>query len=123
MAGRKGKSGRKAHNLLHRDASYMIANAAPVAAKYISDCLAGRVKKYSAIRADLAKWTLEQVLGKARIKLEIPSTGKGITFQQLIVLAQQQQLKPGHGVTHAQHMLPDAGVDAPVVVDGDEAQK
>jgi len=66
--------------------------------------------KTSSIRFEASKFVLEQVLGKARFKIELPATAGGISIQQLVILAQQQQniIMP---ITSVNQMLQNADLD------------
>lgn len=94
MAGKAGRSGRKKHDLRYEDTQAVINDVAPRAAQYIADVIDGKVRKFSSIRAELSKFAVEQVLGKARFKLELPPGAGGVNINMLVNLAQQQGLAP-----------------------------
>ena len=108
--------GRPRKDQKREDALAVLMQAAPHAADYILKLVTQSRMKTSTIRFDACKFVLEQILGKARFKIELPAGAGGININMLVQLAQQQGLnpppdptRPAIEVTSVKHMLPVEG--------------
>jgi len=115
----KRKIGRPRKGERGEDAFALLLQSAPFAADYIYQLVTSARMKTSSIRFEASKFVLEQVLGKARFKLELPAGSGGVTINMLVQLAQQQGLKqPDNPVTSVKQVLQSDKV--PLLIEGIE---
>lgn len=97
-------SGRKSKLQEAKDAGAILFRSAPDCALYLVRCVSGKVKRPSYARIDVAKYILDQVVGKARIKGE-GGGGAPVSWTAIILLARQAE----QGEDAAAHPLAPVG--------------
>ena len=73
-----------------KDAMTILREAAPYCAHYLYNCIIGRKFKPAWARIDVAKYVLDQVCGKARVRLEVSGAdGTPLNWQSVMLLFAQ----------------------------------
>ncbi|GAG23209.1 unnamed protein product, partial [marine sediment metagenome] len=71
-----------------RDGMDILKEAAPYCATYLINCIVGKTFKPSWSRIEVAKYVLDQVYGKAKIKAEITGVGGApLSWREVTILA------------------------------------
>ena len=120
------RRGKKPRTIEHATTRQIIEGGAIHAADFLAGVVRGEVRRPSPTRVKAAMYILDQVLGKAVIKVE-GLQGANITYNQLIIQAKERaaELQGGQGVPlpdvvpavrEAGDTLPDA------VPEGDDAR-
>jgi len=75
-----------------RSAADIMKEAAPFCAHYLYNCIVTQKFKPSWARIDVAKYIIDQVEGKARIRAELTGAGGApLSWQALVVLAEKAE--------------------------------